>query len=61
MLSSHLAMPRQGHLDAVFHIFAYLKIRHNSRMVFDPMYPKINMGRFKEMDWTSLYGDYYIP
>jgi hypothetical protein len=57
MLSSHLAMPREGHLDAVFHIFAYLKIRHNSRMVFDPTYPEIDMGRFKEMDWTSFYGD----
>jgi hypothetical protein len=27
MLSSHNAMPREGHLEAVYHIFAYLK-RH---------------------------------
>ena len=25
MLSSYLAQPRQGHLEAVFHIFAYLR------------------------------------
>jgi hypothetical protein len=30
MLSSHLALPGKGHLDAVFNIFAYLKPRHNS-------------------------------
>ena len=26
MLSSHLAMPREGHLDAVLHVYAYLKV-----------------------------------
>ena len=36
ILSSHLALPRSGHLDAVFHIFAYLKKKHNSEMVYDP-------------------------
>ena len=36
MLSSHLALPRSGHLDAVFQIFAYLKKKHNSGMVYDP-------------------------
>jgi hypothetical protein len=57
MLSSHLAMPREGHLEAVFHIFAYLKKRHNTRMVFDPTYPNIDLSRFKEVDWRPMYGD----
>lgn len=58
MLSSHLALPREGHLDAVFRIFAYLGKRHNARMVFDPTYPTIDMSAFKhEHDWTSLYGN----
>jgi hypothetical protein len=57
MLSSHLMMPREGHLDAVFHIFAYLKKKHNSCMVFDTTYPEMDMGRFEEMDWTSSYGE----
>jgi hypothetical protein len=35
-LSSFLAMPREGHLDAVFHLFNYLENRHNARIVFDP-------------------------
>lgn len=25
MMSSHLALPRQGHLEAVLHMFGYLK------------------------------------
>ena len=30
MLTSHLALPQSGHLDTVFHIFSYLKEKHNS-------------------------------
>ena len=37
MLSSHLAMPRQGHLEQPFHIFAHLNKYHNSELVFDPL------------------------
>ena len=43
MLSSHMAMPRQGHLDQVFHMFAYLKKYHNSCLVFDPTEPDLDM------------------
>ena len=56
-LSSFLAMPREGHLDAVFHIFNYLEKRHNARVVFDPSYPTIDMTSFKECDWSSFYGN----
>ena len=42
MMTAHMAMPREGHLDNIFHMFAYLKIKHNSRMVFDPSY--LNVG-----------------
>ena len=27
LMSSHLALPREGHLDKLFHIFAYLKCK----------------------------------
>jgi hypothetical protein len=57
MLSSCLAMPQEWHMEAAFHIFAYLKNRHNTRMVFDPTYPDIDMSRFKEVDWKPMYGD----
>jgi hypothetical protein len=57
MLVSHMALPREGHLEAVFHMFAYLKAKHNSRMVFDPMYPAIDHASFKQCDWKQFYGD----
>jgi hypothetical protein len=37
LLSSHLAQPRIGHLEQVFHIFTYLKHHENSNLVFDPI------------------------
>jgi hypothetical protein len=57
MVSSHLAMSRKGHLEAEFDIFTYLKKKHNTRMVFDPSYQDINLGRFKDVDWKPMYGD----
>ena len=53
MLSLHLALPREGHLKEVFHIFAYLKKHHNTEMVFDPSDPVIDEFAFKRKDWTS--------
>ena len=50
-------MPREGHLDALFLIFAYLKVKHNSRMVFDPSYPEIDKSDFKICDWKNFYGN----
>ena len=60
-LASHMALPREGHLEAVFHIFSYLKKRHNSRMVFDPTYPHIDSSNFQEHDWKHFYGDVQEP
>jgi hypothetical protein len=57
MLSTYLCMPREGHLDAVFHVFAYLALYHNSRVVFDPNYPSVDMGAFIKTDCKSMYGD----
>ena len=42
MLSSHIAFPREGHLQQLFHMFAYLKRNHNSEMIFDPSDPVID-------------------
>ncbi len=57
ILSSHLALPREGHLEALFHLFAYIEKKHNARIVFDPSYPEIDMTTFKECDWKHFYGD----
>ncbi len=53
MMSSHLVMPREGHLAQVYHIFAYLKKHHNAEMVFDPSEPDIDMSLFERKDWTT--------
>jgi hypothetical protein len=57
MLSTHLFLPLEGQLEAVFHVFAYLGIYHNARVVFDPNYPSVDMGNFIKTDWKSMYGD----
>jgi hypothetical protein len=57
MLSTHIFFLREGNLEAVFHVFAYLGLHHNAIVVFDPTYPYIVMGTFIKTDWKSLYGD----
>ena len=57
MLASHLAMPREGHLEAIFHIYAYLKQKYNWRLAFDPTYLSIELSDFKECGWKQSYGD----
>ena len=57
LMSSYMAMPREGHLDAVLHIFGYLKIKYNSRMAFDPTVPYCDETSFQECDWKEFYGD----
>ena len=58
MMSSHLALPRQGHLEQVYHMFSYLDKHHNAEMPFDPTVPEIDEGSFEAQDWSdSVYGE----
>jgi hypothetical protein len=57
MLSTYLCLPHEGHLEAVFHVFAYLGLHHNAIIVFDPTYPYVDMSTFIKTDWKSMYGD----
>ena len=57
LLSSHLAYPREGHLEAALHVMGYLKQKHNSRLIFDLSYPKNDMSSFPTYDWTEFYSD----
>ncbi|KAL7523480.1 hypothetical protein ACHAXR_000197, partial [Thalassiosira sp. AJA248-18] len=58
LLSSYLAHPREGHLEAAIHVMAYLKQKHNSRLFMDPCYPKIDKSTFNiGADWKQFYGD----
>jgi hypothetical protein len=57
MLSSYLAYPREGHLKAALHVMGYLRLKHNSRLIFDPTYPDIDQTAFPNYDWTEFYGN----
>ena len=53
MMSSHLALPREGHLEQVLHIFAYLKKYHNTELVYYPSDPVVDENDFERRDWAS--------
>ena len=53
IMSSYMAMPREGHLKQLYHMFSYLKSHHNAEMVFDPSDPDIDMNDFEEKDWSG--------
>jgi hypothetical protein len=57
MLFTFLCMPREGHLDAVYNLFTYLSMYHNTRVVFYPTYPDVDMLAFIKTDWKPMYGD----
>ena len=48
MMSSHMAIPREGHLSQLFHTFAYLKKYHNTEMVFDPSDPIVDESKYQQ-------------
>jgi hypothetical protein len=53
MLSTHLFLTSEGHLEAIFHVFEYMGLHHNARVVFDPTYPYVDMGTFIKTDWKA--------
>ena len=57
LLSQHLAMPRMGHLDQVYHIFGYLKHNPKRKLAFDPTQPDISEKLFTEYEWFDFYRD----
>ena len=57
LLSSHLAIPRIGHLQAVYRIFGYVKQVPKRRLYFDPKKPIISEDRLQIFDWENFYKD----
>ncbi len=60
-LSQHQALPRRGHLEALYHIFAYLKKKceNGARIQFNPKTPGIDERVFyPNADWRDFYGDF---
>jgi hypothetical protein len=55
LLSRFQASPREGHLEQLFHVFAYLKKYNRSSMVFDWTYPELDESVFMECDWSEFY------
>ena len=51
LMSTHLALPRQGHLEQLYHIFGYLKAHPKRNLFFDLQHPKVDERAFKEYDW----------
>jgi len=54
-MAAFAASPWKGHLEAVYHIFAYLKQHDRSRLVFDASRP--NNVEQSLPDWTDFYKD----
>jgi hypothetical protein len=57
LLSQQLALPRVGHLEVVYHIFAYLNKHDKSRIIFDPTDPMPVTPTTCKPDWSSFYQD----
>ena len=57
LMSQYQASPREGHLEALYLIFAYLQRHPMKRIAFDPNLPDIDESAFIPGDWTDFYGD----
>jgi hypothetical protein len=57
MLSTFVCMPREGHLYALYHMFAYLSLYHSAMVVIDPTYPNIDIRAFTNSNWKPMYWD----
>ena len=55
LMSAHLALPREGHLEQLFHVFGYLKEHPKRKLAFDAQHPMIDERRFKKYDWYDFY------
>ena len=53
MLAAYSAAPRAGHMAAVLHLFAYLKMHKRSKLVFD--YSKVAHDPHPTHDWSDFY------
>ena len=59
LLSQYQVNPRFGHLEAAYHIFAYLKKHPDmGKLAYDSRTPDIDESIFyRNADWKEFYGD----
>ena len=55
LLSKHLALPREGHLEQAFHMVGYLKSHRKMKLLFDSDEPRVNEKWFSSYDWYGFY------
>ena len=49
---------REGHLDALIHVFDFLIHNYTLRIEFYPIYHDININVFKECYWKDFYDSF---
>jgi hypothetical protein len=59
LLSQYQANPRFGHLEVVYHMFAYLKKHPDmGKLAYDSKQPEIDESIFhNNVEWKEFYGD----
>ena len=57
LLLSHVALPREAHLEAAVHVMVHVGQKYNYRLVYYPSYQEIDHSVFKKCDWSELYRD----
>jgi hypothetical protein len=59
LLSQYQVSPRVGHLEVMYHVFAYLRNHLDmGQIAYDSLAPMLNDLTFQgNADWTDFYGD----
>jgi hypothetical protein len=55
LMSTYMAMPREGHLQQLYRMFAYLKLYPKRKIAFDYQHPEISERMFKSYEWYDFY------
>ena len=59
LLSAYQASPRRGHLEQLFHIYAFLKKRNKLTLYFDPEEPDIDKSIFQSNTPLEAFREQY--
>ena len=54
-LARYSALPREGHLQAMLHVFGYLKKTSSAKILFDPRQPDYSDYEFIQHEWDGAY------
>ena len=56
-VESHNALPRVGHLEALYHMFSYLSKHDHSNLIFDDQDLNITNFLFSQQDCAEFYAN----